>query len=76
MKYKKRKKPRAGFSGASYVALACRPRQPGPNQLRAIPLSHQGTVAIRASPKYHPRHIKVSTDQAAEREKVQDYLNI
>ncbi|KKH50176.1 hypothetical protein EO93_04465 [Methanosarcina sp. 1.H.A.2.2] len=45
-------KPRAGFSGAPVVAFALRPRQPSPNQLRAIPLSHQGTVAVRASPKY------------------------
>ena len=36
--------------------------RPRPYQGRAIPLSHQGTDAQRASPKYHSRDIKVSSE--------------
>ena len=36
--------------------------RPRPYQGRAIPLSHQGTIDQRVSPKYHGRHINVSSD--------------
>lgn len=50
--------------------------RPRPYQGRAIPLSHQGTVAVRASPKYHTRDIKVSTEAASNREKFIYWLKI
>ena len=36
--------------------------RPRPYQGRAIPLSHQGTIDQRVSPKCHGRHINVSSD--------------
>ncbi len=53
---------KVGFEPFKEISLGrdLNPR-PRPYQGRAIPLSHQGTVDQRVAPKYHGRHINVSS---------------